>query len=476
MLTDADSISYNKMDLNPVGGNMSRRDVLSSRSLLLITGAILQALPVFFPAADILAAVCSFCWTFFFLYAARKAERPRQVVLAGLVFYISLCVRYGAYLGFSLRGILTMCGALIPLCFLLWIPFVIDRIIFRRHGGFLISFIFPVLYSAVLLLINQCRLPVIAAPACAAIVFPSVSQISSLILSFGLDFLILSLSSFLLYGITGSRTPGRIFAFIVAAVITVSVPIYGSVRLARRNQPASVLHVALLNKMDSDFYAVGYPYSEEEAMTLFEQHLAFASSGGASLAVSSEEYLYFPINNEPACLSEISRIISKYGIPVLLSVEETGSNTAPGINRSLLFDGNGQLLCSYTKHNLVPFVESGYYVSGENDPAEYDLEICGEQIRIAVAICYDCSDVLFTKRISPDVQLLINPCWEWDVANVEQRRIVSMRAVENNLTLLKHTYSGWSCVVDPYGIIRSSTDTRTLPGQMFIVDVPIYKR
>lgn len=442
----------------------------------LAVGIVLQALPVFFAFSDLPAALCSLCWPLFMLIAVRNTERPRQVVFSGFVFWFSFCIRYGTFLGFGFVNILIACAVYLPVCFVLWLPFVIDRLLIRQTGSWFAILVFPLLYTLVCVVLNQLSLPVMGDPSCAVIALPLLAQNVSVLLSYGLCFLVLWFSSLLALALCGKRAGQRIAALITAVVIAAALPVYGAVRLSQRTEPAGVLHIAVFNKAESDFTAPVYPYTEAEATALFEEHLAFAAGNKADLAVSTEEYLYFMEENEEEKLAGLSAIIAKYGIPVLLSVDVENRSGHPYSNRTYMYDGNGQLLGKYIKHTLVPVVENGYYRAGKEDPLSVTLDLGGIRCRIAAAICYDCANPLFIRRIPADTQLLINPCWEWDTANAEQRRMTALRAIENNVTLFKPTYDGWTYAVDPWGIFSGMTDTRPLRGQAYMMDVPVYTR
>ena len=442
--------------------------------LPLILGGILQALPTLSPGSRFLITVSALTWPFFFLLASRRAPSRKQfwLVMAVLGFskFLRTMLLYGASPLYIL-GVLVI-SLLIALCET--VAFGVDRILTRRDSPFS-SLVFPLLFTGTTCLSQALSIGNLTDPGAALAYLPALAQIAGMVLEHGLCFILTWISSMLAIALDGPRRR-RIVCLSVCVLLTVCLICFGLTCLSGRGEPNSSIRVAFCTSFDEDFDTVSSKRPAEEFIGLIDRELSEAAGQGAQLAVFAEEHTCLKADALFSSIDTISGLVRQYGIPTLLPIEVTMSEGIKNINEAILFDKTGTPVLTYVKSNLVPLVESAFYEKGQNPIGQAVIEIGGKNYTLGVLICFDSNNAAFVRKLDPDTEILLCPSWEWFSCNREQERTVILRAIENDVTVIKATQEGFHLASDPYGTIIFSESTEGKSATVTVADIPVYRK
>lgn len=455
--------------------NDTKKDKFYRRALgLTAIGAALFVLPLFFLHHQILSGVFGICGLILMISGARLAASWKQVLGITGIYYLAYILRFLTVFGFG-----SLMLSPIPL-FLLWTVisgsgFFIEFALGRGKPHLFFVLLFPLTYTVANLVFLTTNIGNIQNICNYVICIPGIRQNLRWFSETGLTFVIMVIVSFLAF-VPIMRGRMRVVAAGIGVLLVVSLFVAGGLTASRDEEaPVLKLKVALgtLNKVP--FYGgEDAQLSEDEQMTLFFEQMRKASEEGADLVVFHEEYYLIDAEREEFILEYIRATVAHFQIPVLLPVEiRYNVPNRKDVNKAYFFDASGKLLNTYVKNNLVPMVEAGDYVDGPEQPGIVTCDFHGQSVKIAIIICFDVNDSYYLRKIPKDTQLLLVPSWEWNTVNEEQRRM-SVRAIEVDATMLKHTYEGFSYVVTPQGRVVKELDNRGVYEKVRMVTVPIY--
>ena len=456
---------------------MDNQSLLKNRKAFfvpLIVGAVIQMAPVFFINSDILLAICSVLCPVFFVLAERRAESVKELIIFAGAVLLSQFVRFSGIFG---SGLFKWFAAFISIA--LWtlfemVAFLADHYIIRKTESAAAVLVFPLLYTCACNVFTMLGLGDNSNPGAAIAYFPALRQNASVALAHGLCFGLMLVSSLFAMSVDAKKKIKRTGFAVAGGLIIVFSLIFGICRLNSKAEPDKYLTVSMCTSFDQDYTAISSIYSEEEYLELLDRQLSESVERGAQLALFSEEHTCIREENLDETLGQISEMIKDYGIPVVLSFEITTHEGEKDINGFIFFNSDGEQILKHEKNNLVPIIEAPYYAKGSEKIAETSIDIDGCEYKIAVSICFDLNDAAFIRGMDKDTEILIGTCWEWDTANAEQKRSAVLRAVENEVTVIKPTQDGYNCVVNPYGEFTHIESSKGKYESVDIAEVPVY--
>lgn len=142
-----------------------------------------------------------------------------------------------------------------------------------------------------------------------------------------------------------------------------------------------------------------------------------------------------------------------------------------------LFRPDGELAFFYEKQNIIPGLEGTLLLKSKskntnNTPKPRSVYL-GERLgRVGVAIGWDYVFPSFIHRAGMDqVDIMLNPSWDWSTAGFFLAEISAMRSLENGFSMIRCASNGVSGVYDPWGqVVYRKITTRQ--GSAFTVDIP----
>lgn len=399
----------------------------------------------------------------------------------------------------------------------------------------------------------------------------AITQIMSLTGSFGVSFLFAlynaSVAEFF-YTHIFARSCTRLFnlvddkilakkTFIAVLALFATVILFGTIRLANKNEPAKIAKLQLVQQ-NADPWSLN---SEDEgilkSIELTEKTFNNASVKPDLICFSecvlntAFPYGLFYYETVPE-QKPLMPFIRKIGVPFLIgapvrrggllhrnlastdtadtkivgaspTMTNTSAGTADGAedgalaqvenalfdatyigtnqyeNSSILFNADGSIQDYYGKMQLVPFAElipfceyewmqkfmkflvgfsDGWYPGTNYTLFNVTLRN-GDALNFTTPICFeDAFASVCRKLYLKGSELLLNitnDSWS-KTASAEYQHFViaSYRTIELNTTMVRSTNSGYSAVINPYGIVIK--DMPIFTSCSSIVDVPIYKR
>lgn len=455
---------------------MEETGTVSNKKYLapLIAGGVLQALPLLSPGSAFLITVSALLWPFFFLLASRRTKTKKQFLLCMAVLAFSKFLRNMLFFGLTPFYLLAILGLSLFIALLESAAFCLDRLATRRDKP-LASLVFPVLFTGTTCLITVLGIGNLTDPGAALAHFSVFAQNAVFLLEHGLCFILTWLSSMLAFAADGDKK--RRFVYVsVSALFIVILQCYGLSRLAGRAEPSGSIRVAFATSFEAAFDSISSEKPEEAYFQLIDREIHEAVEDGAELVVFVEEHTCLKSDTLFDSLDTVSGIVKKYGVPILLPIEVSMHEGEKNINEAILFDENGVPVLTYVKSNLVPITESRYYERGSGEIGSAVIKIGRKQYKVSVVICFDSNNASYLRGMDPDTDILLVPAWEWYGCNMEQARTVSLRAIENDVTLIKATQDGYHLVSDPYGSIAFSEYTVGHYGQVSVADIPVYSK
>ena len=400
--------------------------------------------------------VTAWIWPFAFLYFGRQAKTKKQFLLLPTAIVVAQVLKWPDILDSGILPSAFFC--------LVWsvfwvLPFLADRLLARKlPGSFLSSLIFPTAFVSIEYLRALTPLGSLGMTAYTQAGFLPLMQVTSVIGSFGLSFLIFWFGSALVTTLE-KRQGWKPAAGICLALLAASIG-FGCVRLAAFpvNLDNTVRIASIVGpyyeKLDDGTY-VDIPAGE--SLQCFLSEAQRAADGKAQIACWNEEA--FALNDkDEALLSETASAFAKEHEMILIvgyEIADTdGSEGGDSVNKSILVLPDGSVT-DYVKTNLIPLVEVPGYVKGSGAVPS----VATEWGVISNVICFDDTFPAFVRENTGSSDILFVPSWDWQPIRREHTDLSAFRAVENGFSLVKPTYGGISAAVDAHGHVIQRFDT-----------------
>lgn len=421
--------------------------------------------------------ITAWIWPFAFLYFSRQAKSKESFWLLMAVIELAQLIKWYNVLA---------TGSIIDFLFVLvwsvaWLlPFIGDKLLAERFKGcFMRSLVFPSVFTAVEIIRSFTPTGVFAAMAYTQGPFRILTQIVSVIGSYGLSFLIFWFAS-VIVGITEKRG-GWIVLTGLYAVIMAVVLCFGGMRLSSSVKADKTVKVAsIINQFHGSLDTRGYTdLTYEETEGYFISEAKRAAEGGAEIACWSEEAWDIKDVDEPRLLEAAKRLASENNMILVIGYETADTDDSEkglSVDKSAIVLPDGTVT-EYIKTHLVPIVETSEYVTGSG----VIPTVVTDKGTISTIICFDDCYPGFvrgagaiTSRQFKDTEILLIPSWDWSAVKYAHSDLTGFRAIENGESVVKVTYDGISTATDHLGRVIKRFDSKdTGFDTVHFADVPV---
>src|SRR6266567_3799660 len=407
-----------------------------------------------------------------------------EVVLQGIILYPSIIY-------YPLVVLLT--GLTI-------LPYLADRLITPRLGGFVATLVFPLAYTMIEYLGSFGPFGTITSIANTQYSNLPLMQLVSVTGIWGITFLITWFAAVVNwaweqhFAWPNVRGGGLLYAGILAVVL-----LGGGARLALFTPQAALVRVAGLS-------------ASQAAITAFDQQLPQATvsllaSGKATQADRALARSAFTIidndlfnrtkqeaaagakivvwpeasptgasvlqEDEPALLQRAAALAQQAGIylDMGLAVYLPDSGKGPFVkDEAVLLDPTGNVAWNYEKTHPAPG-EQGVIVLGDGKVPIVDSPYG----RLANVICFD-ADYPGTMRQAGQAgaDLMFVPSDDWQAIDPAHTHDATFRAIENGYSLVREASKGLSMTVDYEGHVLAASDYFTTDQQVMVASVPMH--
>ena len=415
--------------------------------------------------------VTAWIWPFAFLYFSRHTKIKRQFLLLAAAIAAGHVIKWPDILdsGYLLSAAFCL---LWSVCWIL--PFLADRLLAQKlPGSFLSSLIFPATFVSVEALRALTPIGSLGAMAYTQSGFLPLMQVTSLIGSFGLSFLIYWFGA---VAVTAAekRPRWKPAAGVCLALLATSV-CFGCIRLAAFPVGSdNTVRVASVVGPYYEKYEDG-TYEEiptEESLRYFLREAQRAAEGGAKIACWNEEAFTVVDADEPFLVDAAVSFAKEHGMILIVGYETPdtdGSENGDSVNKSILVLPDGSVT-EYVKTNLIPLVELPGYVKGSGAVPR----VTTDAGVISSVICFDDTFIGFIREKTGAADVLFVPSWDWRGVKRAHTDLSAFRAVENGFAVVKPSYDGVSAAIDRQGRVIGRFDTAdTGFDTVQFADVPI---
>ncbi|HRJ40701.1 MAG: hypothetical protein KJZ86_14325 [Caldilineaceae bacterium] len=457
---------------------LSTKSVHTSRNvyqlyLWLAVGVLLAALSSgrwYFPLGAWLAPV-------FFLYFLRGY--PHLWRGYGVVVLASLVVMTGAWWGvFPVSfgaGIVLMSGVVSS------IPYLVDRWLSPRLGGFAATLVFP-LFATAWEFVNMAGSPLgsFGATAYSQVGFLPLLQIVSITGMWSITFLMAWFASMAAWAWEENFrwTPIRRGVLLYAAILAL-VLFFGAVRLTTAApaqtfvtvagitpEPVRPLFGQVLGAADGN-----QPETQATLTALYDAYFTATraeAEAGAQIVLWPEGAALGYGEGEAALVERAKATARAEGIYLGLPLFTAYPGQArPGENRLLLIDPKGEVALEHVKFG-------GNFLEGS---------LLGDKVlrttetpfgTLAGVICWDLDFVVEMRQAGrAGVDLLLVPSNDWQEITPFHGRMAILRAIENGVGIVRQTDHGLSIAIDSYGRTLAEMDHFSAAERRMVVQMPV---
>lgn len=322
-----------------------------------------------------------------------------------------------------------------------------------------------------------------------AVDVPLVKEIAALIGVYGLSFIVVLINALLARLLIMLREPGgkRTFltsaSLVLSAVVMLLVVCFGLYHRYVAPLPARHLSVAIIGTTmttSQSISASGYQ--------AYRSELAHALTRSPDLILLPENALpYFELREADGTLVEKSIVNFKGRDELyldLLSLSETHASTTIAIGLHTFRDNNhynsivfflaGKPVAYYEKRVLVPFTEYApfalhipMYVHFAQGTPLQQVEFLGQEWN--ALICSEIADTNMNMKKNGTILVSSNDSvFVGDAAGKMHQVMARMRAIENNVYVLRASKGGVTSVIDPHGTVLQETKEGTLFADIFV--------
>ena len=422
--------------------------------------------------------ITAWIWPFAFLYFSRKADNKENFLLLLAVIELVQQIKW-----YNILGTKSIVDALFCLAWSTgWIlPFIADKLFAEKFSGsFMRSLVFPSVFTMLEIVRSFTPAGAYSAMAYSQGPFRLLTQIVSVIGSYGLSFLIFWFAS-VIVGITEKKGGWKLLTG-AYAVIMAGVLCFGGIRLSASqvNTDKTVKVASIINQFHGSLDKGGYTdltYEETESYLVSE--VKRAAEGKAEIACWGEEAWDIKDTDEARLLETAKSLASGYDMILVIGYKTSDTDESEnGLFTDklaiVLPDGS---VTEYIKSHLVPLIETSEFVSG---PGTIPTAVTEKGI-ISAIICFDDCYPGFvrgagaiTGKQFKDTEILFVPSWDWSAVTNAHSDLSVFRAIENGESVVKVTYDGVSISADHLGRVIKKFDTKdTGFDTVQFADVPV---
>ena len=444
-----------------------------------VAGTVLMMLLRVFDKSSALSVCLVILGMTAFLWAVRHASSRKQFVITASLLAVTFAVRFYGYTGGPAADIVL--GLLVGL--IIFFLMAAERLFRKFEEQPWYVLIFPVVYLLFMYFteVLKINMPFRLDPYFSCMTF--YCQITALLGIYFLDFM-LGLTASALVWLIDHRISGKslIIGLSYLAVLAL-ILVYDGIHLkkmeAQESAKTDTVRVAYVTGPYSGTFTeasdVNFPF--EETLDYFNRAAADAASENAEILLFSEEAYCIADTNEEALLAAVKAAAAEYNMHILLAFEVEDSDDSEGgksINKLDWISPEGQVLYDYTKHCIIPVIETSDYVRGDKLITPFEISVHGKTLTVATAICYDSDFELFMSSMGKNIDMVLIPTWDWKVIAWEHFGVARLRAISTETTLIRSVYDGWSAVIDSTGEVLACDNTNNSGyASVLVYDVPV---
>ena len=436
--------------------------------------SVLIWIPIYaFNIPAVYLSFASLIWILAFIFAVRNTRGIISYVIVFIALWFSLTAKsfgtYGQNLGEFGPSLLT------ALC--IFPAFLIDGLVTRKNKSFVLTLVFPVLYTFLAYLtarfrINAgLRLDIYMRP------FLAPFQLVAVVGAYGFTFLVAWFCSCIVFLLISEKKNIKTVAWVCPAALITIACIFGAIRLSTAKEPDYTFKAAYANgPYRGTFQDEDFEIEYEEMTRYLYDTVTEAKKEGAKFIAYSEEAFGLEAGSYENVINYARSLAKENQIDMLLGIEKWFDDTDELSENAILWiNSNGEIVVTALKSNLIPNLETKDYKAGKQEVSYVDLMVDGKSVRISMAVCFDGEFSLFTRKMDPETDLFVLPSWDWDTIRMKHYLSASYIPVQSHVTLFKPTYDGFTFVEDPYGrMVYEEKGEEYQDHQMHIVTIPVY--
>jgi apolipoprotein N-acyltransferase len=351
-----------------------------------------------------------------------------------------------------------------------YIPFMIDRLTFRRLTPALALFVYPLTATTL------AWLTAITSGTWGSIAYTQYNNLALLQLTsvtgiYGVIFLMGWFAAVVVTvsqeGFQNVRRPVLICATVLAAGL-----LLGQARLNFFPPSTETVRTAAITADDDLFNLFSADNFRESALANGDKLLERsrrAADLGAELISWQEAAVPIHEEDELRLIERARAFAREKGVHLTLSLL-TVSDEFPKVfaeNKIILIKPDGELVWEYLKAKPVPIIEPSVPGDGKIHITETELG------RLAGVICYDMDwPGLIRQAGKANTDIMLAPSNDWKPVRRLHSRMASFRAIENGFSLLRATGNGVSAGFDYQGRRLAASDSFENDQHLMITDLP----
>jgi len=420
-----------------------------------------------------------------FLLRFLRTQRPLRGLVAGIVMYSIASLIMWLHMimtrGFAPYSV----GLVLGLGFLMYTPFIVDRLIAPRLSGITATLVFPVAWVGM----EYCMASVspyatFGLLANSQFSDPLMTQLVSVTGSWGVAFMITWLASAINAVWEESFEWRRIRT--VATVYSVAVTMVllgGGLRMTLCPPDSRTVTIASVGSSDD----IGKRMHEAETLADYQQVYADetesylewsrrAARSGAEIVFWQEYSIRF-VDDEEAFYAPGRLLAREEGIYLgmaysTLARNEAGEPATPGEkayppdNKFVLIDPSGVVVIDYVKSHPIP----GEGCAVGDGTIQFVDTPYG---RIGAVICFDMEfPGLIRQAARNKADIMLAPSYDWKEIDPINTYVTAIRGVENGFSVVRAVRNGLSMAVDYQGRVLASLDDFTTEQRLMFAEVP----
>ena len=445
----------------------------------------------YIPFAIVLAAL-------FILRFLRTQKAVKGILLAALGFPLTIILSQffpvngpwifiiGSLISFILKGLIFM------------VPYMVDRLIFKKIKGFYATLVFPVFAIAFYFLNSTYGLFKGTAFFYAFTQYGNLSLVQFLSVAgiWGSGFFLLWTASVINwmweneFAWINIKKGVTIYAGAALLIFT-----YGGFRISPlfydyTGKTVKVASVLMPADPDGNYPSLmelfpGRVFSDlNENVAIIEERVEQAAYAEAKIVVFQEYSLLIPEIQEASLIKELKRIAIENNIYICINYAylpemDEGeheytfgfielSDEEEGSNKALLINNQGEMEIEYVKHHLVKG-EDNYILEGTSDQLPVVDTPYG---RVGVVICKDMEFSRFMRQAAEKrADIVLAPSFE-SSHSLAITYSQMLRAVEYGFSFVRPCANGLSIAIDYQGRVLTSLNSFTSPGEIMYAEVP----
>ncbi len=375
-----------------------------------------------------------------------------------------------------LYAVIALAGATIT-----FLPFLIDRLLAYRLPGFASTLVLPLAWVTVEYIhysLNPLGQWILIAYSQARNL--SLLQLVSVTGVWGIAFLMAWFAATVNWAWARAVHWGRINqGAAVHAGVLAAVLMFGQARMALSPPTATTVRVASVTARPEgstrNYFAMATDERNEglrnnQGPILAIQNTLFARSrreakAGAKLVFWAEANAVVHSQHEDALIERGKELAREEQVFLLMSLYTIYPGEHAPENKTVTIDPQGAVQSVY--HKTMVIIEPP-------EPGDGVMPTLPTPFgKITSAICFDYSFPHFIRQAGrADVDIAIDPSWDWKPIDPYHTWVSAVRAVENGFSLVRQTNDGLSAAVDYQGRVLSRTDHFTAEEPVMVSEVP----